>query len=150
MLRLGNLKKTRGATKKEKRRGRGPGSKTGDTSTRGHKGLRARKSGNARPGYEGGQTPLYRRIPKRGFRNIFSIEFAVVNVGDLERFGLDQIDLENLKSKRLVKSKHSLLKVLGNGEITKAVTVKANKFTKSAIEKIEKAGGKAEVVDGGR
>lgn len=150
MLRLNSLKKRRGSTKNEKRLGRGAGSGTGDTSTKGHKGLRARKSGNARPGYEGGQTPLYRRIPKRGFRNIFTTEFVTINVGDLDRFGMSEISLEALKEARKAKGKATLLKVLGDGEVKKAVTVKANKFSKSAVEKIEKAGGKVEVLNGSR
>lgn len=150
MLKLSQLKKSKGSTKNTKRRGRGPGSKTGDTSTRGHKGLRARKSGNARPGYEGGQTPMYRRIPKRGFRNIFSKEFLIVNVADLERFGLSAVSIEDLKKAGLIKGSQELLKVLGDGEMKKAVTVKAHKFSKTAVAKIEKAGGKVEVVDGGR
>lgn len=150
MLRLSSLKKKKGSTRNVKRLGRGPGSGTGDTSTKGHKGLRARKSGNARPGYEGGQTPLYRRIPKRGFRNIFSQEFATINVGDLDRFAMAVVTLEDLKKSRKVKGKETLLKVLGDGEVKKAVTVKANKFSKSAVEKIEKAGGKVEVLNDSR
>ena len=150
MLRLSNLKKKHGSSRNTKRLGRGSGSGTGDTSTKGHKGLRARKSGNARPGYEGGQTPLYRRIPKRGFRNIFRTEFVTINVSDLERFGMAEVSLEALKKARKAKGKETLLKVLGDGELKKAVTVKANKFSKSAVEKIEKAGGKVEVLDGSR
>ena len=150
MLRLHTLKKKKGSTTKEKRLGRGAGSGTGDTSTKGHKGLRARKSGNARPGYEGGQTPLYRRIPKRGFRNIFSKEYIVINVCDLDRFEMTEINLEALKKARKVSGKETLLKVLGNGELTKALNVKADKFSKSAVEKIEKAGGKVEVLNGSR
>ena len=146
MLSLHTLKSAKGSTKDVKRRGRGPGSGTGDTSTRGHKGQRARKSGNVRPGYEGGQTPLYRRIPKRGFRNIFSTDYVVINVSDLERYDMGEVDLGTLKKARLVKGKSKLLKVLGGGELKKAVTVKADKFTKSALEKISSAGGKAEVV----
>ena len=149
MLQLHTLKSKKGATRGVKRRGRGPGSGTGDTSGRGHKGQRARKSGNARPGYEGGQTPLYRRTPKRGFRNIFSTEYVTINVSDLERYGLSEVSLDELKQNRKVKGKEKLLKILGNGELSKAVVVKAHKFTKSAQEKIEKAGGKAEVINGG-
>lgn len=146
MLRLNTIKRAKGSTRNNKRLGRGPGSGTGDTSGKGHKGQRARKSGNARPGYEGGQTPLYRRVPKRGFRNIFSTDYITVNVSDLERFGLAEITLDDLKKQRKVKGKEKLLKVLGNGELAKAITVKAHKFTKSAQEKIEKAGGKVEVI----
>jgi large subunit ribosomal protein L15 len=150
MLRLHTLKKKKGSTTKEKRLGRGAGSGTGDTSTTGHKGLRARKSGNARAGYEGGQTPLYRRIPKRGFRNIFSKEYIVINVGDLERFGMTEVNLEALRKARKVSGKETLLKVLGDGDVKLALNVKADKFSKSAVEKIEKAGGKVEVLNGSR
>lgn len=146
MLRLNTLKGAKGAKRGNKRLGRGAGSGKGDTSGKGHKGQRARKSGNARPGYEGGQTPLYRRAPKRGFRNIFSTEYITINVSDLDRYGLGEVSLDELKKTRKVKGKEKLLKILGNGELSKAVTVKAHKFTKSAQEKIEKAGGKVEVI----
>ncbi len=146
MLQLNNLKPAKGAKQKRKRLGRGPGSGHGDTSTKGHKGQWARKSGGHALGYEGGQTPLYRRIPKRGFNNIFGKEYIVVNVSDLDRMNLKEVSLETLKKQRLVKGKSNLLKILGNGEIKNTLTVHAHKFTKSALEKITKAGGKAEVV----
>ena len=147
MFQLQELKKSKEAFHRRKRLGRGPGSGKGDTSGKGHKGQRARKSGNVRPGYEGGQTPLYRRIPKRGFRNIFSTDYITLNVSQLEKLSLSEISLEELKKNRLVKGKTSFLKILGDGELSKAVTVHAHKFTRSAKEKIEKAGGKANSIN---
>ena len=147
MLQLQALKKEKKAFPKGKRLGRGPGSGKGDTSGRGHKGQRARKSGNVRPGYEGGQTPLYRRLPKRGFRNIFSKDYITINVSQLDTLSLNEVNLEDLKKNRIVKGKASLLKILGDGEISKAITVNAHKFTRTAKEKIEKAGGKAQPIE---
>lgn len=147
MLQLHTLKRSRKAFPTSKRLGRGPGSGKGDTSGRGHKGQRARKSGNVRPGYEGGQTPLYRRLPKRGFKNIFSKEYITINVSRLNDLSLSEVSLEELKKKSLLKGKSSLLKVLGDGELSKAITVNAHKFTRTAKEKIEKAGGKANLID---
>ena len=119
----------------------------GKTAGKGHKGQNARSGGGVRIGFEGGQMPLTRRIPKRGFNNIFAKEYAVVNVSDLSKF-VDGtvVDTEMLKASGLVKKVNDGVKVLGNGELTSKITVKAAKFSKSAIEKIEKAGGKAEVI----
>ena len=128
------------------RRGRGHGSGNGKTAGKGHKGQKAR-SGAPRIGFEGGQMPLYRRIPKRGFNNIFAKEYAIVNVSDLNKFTEGTVvDAELLKAAGLIKKACDGVKVLGDGELTTKLTVKAAKFTKSAVEKIEKAGGKAEVM----
>ena len=130
------------------RRGRGHGSGNGKTAGKGHKGQKARSGGSIRPGFEGGQMPLQRRMPKRGFNNIFATEYATVNVSDLEaRFDNGAtVDAEALKACGLLKDLKDGVKILGNGELTKSLTVKAAKFTTGAQEKIEKAGGKAEVI----
>ena len=134
-------------SKARKRVGRGPGSGHGKTSGRGHKGSKARTSGTVGPLYEGGQMPLHRRLPKRGFTNIFKKRFAVVNVGSLNFFSDgDIVDSEKLKGLRLIRGKCDKVRILGDGELKKRLTVKAVHFTKSAEEKIVKAGGKAERV----
>jgi len=146
-MKLEELKPAQGARKKAKRVGRGPGSGHGKTSTKGHKGQKARSGGVKGPGFEGGQMPLQRRLPKRGFTNIFRKEYAVVNVGDLQRAGTSgTITPEIMLEKGLVKNMLSGIKVLGTGEIKTGFTVRAHKFSKSAIEKIQAAGGKAEVI----
>lgn len=135
MLQLNNLKPARGAKKKKKRVGRGTSSGWGKTCGRGHKGQKSRSGGTKGPRFEGGQTPLYRRLPKRGFKNYpFRKEYAILNVSDLAKFE-GEVNKEALKVS-------GLLKILGNGEIKKALTVKADKFSKSARKKIEGAGGK--------
>ena len=134
---------------KEKRIGRGIGSGIGKTSGKGHKGQNARSGGGVRPGFEGGQLPLVRKLPIRGFNNYnFKKEYSTCNVGDLDKFEENSvITLELLYQSRVIgKIKPYGLKILGNGELTKPLIVRANKFTKSAIEKIEKVGGKAEVI----
>ncbi len=146
MLQLGNIKKTRGATKQRKRLGRGSGTGQGGQAGKGHKGQKARTGGSVRLGFEGGQMPLYRRVPKRGFTNIFRQEYAVINLADLERANVKDVSLENLKQAGVLKTKHSLLKVLGTGDIKKALNVKAHAISTSAKEKIEKAGGKVEIL----
>ena len=135
------------SNKAVKRIGRGHGSGNGKTAGKGHKGQKARSGGSIRPGFEGGQTALARRIPKRGFNNIFATKYAVINVSDLEMFndGIT-VDAELLKASGLIKKELDGIKVLGNGELTKNLTVKAAKFSAAAKEKIEKAGGKAEVM----
>ncbi|MBR4112481.1 MAG: 50S ribosomal protein L15 [Ruminiclostridium sp.] len=147
-MKLHELSPAIGATKEVKRIGRGHGSGNGKTAGKGHKGQWARSGGGVRPGFEGGQTALARRMPKRGFNNIFATEYAIVNVSDLEaRFENGAvIDDVALVESGLVKKTLDGIKVLGNGEITKSFTVKAAKFTAAAAEKIEKAGGKAEVI----
>lgn len=146
-MKLHELSPAKGATKDIKRIGRGHGSGQGKTAGKGHKGQKARSGGGIRPGFEGGQTSLARRTPKRGFNNIFAKKFATVNVSDLQKFndGIT-VDKELLEASGLVNGKYDAIKILGNGELTKNITVKADAFTKTAAEKIEKAGGKAEVV----
>jgi large subunit ribosomal protein L15 len=122
------------------------GSGMGKTSTRGHKGQRSRSGSRMMRGFEGGQMPLHRRLPKRGFTNIFRVEYEVVNLSRLADMGENEITPETLRKAGAVSSKKALVKVLGNGEVTSALTVHAHKFSKSAQEKIEKAGGKIEVL----
>ncbi|MBQ7187359.1 MAG: 50S ribosomal protein L15 [Ruminococcus sp.] len=146
-MKLHELSPAAGSKTDRKRIGRGHGSGWGKTAGKGHKGQNARSGGGVRPGFEGGQTSLARRIPKRGFNNIFATEYTVINVSDLERF-VDGtvVDTELLKAAGLVTKELDGVKVLGNGELTKSLTVKAAAFSASAKEKIEKAGGKAEVM----
>jgi len=132
--------------KNRKRIGRGTGSGHGKTSCRGHKGQKARSGGNISAAFEGGQMPLYRKLPKRGFTNIFRKEYDTINIRDLEKFDANSVvDQEALKAAGLI-GKHNCFKVLGNGEITKVLTVQAHMFSKGAQEKIEKAGGKVEIL----
>lgn len=135
------------SNKAAKRVGRGHGSGNGKTAGKGHKGQNARSGGGVRIGFEGGQMPLARRIPKRGFHNIFATKYAIVNVSDLNKFENGTVvDAELLKAAGLIKKELDGVKVLGNGELTVQLTVKAAKFSQSAVEKIEKAGGKTEVM----
>ena len=147
-MKLHSLKANEGATKTPKRVGRGIGSGLGKTSGKGHKGQNARSGGGVRPGFEGGQTPLFRRLPKKGFSNArFKREYAVINLSDLNKFESDAvITPELLKEMGLVKNQLSGVKVLGNGSLEKKLVVKAHKFSDSAKEQIEKLGGKAEVI----
>lgn len=146
-MQLHDLKPADGAVRNSKRIGRGTGSGTGKTAGKGHKGQNARSGGGVRIGFEGGQMPLVRRIPKRGFKNIFRKEYSTVNVSDLNKFeNGTTVDEELLEAAGLVPSIENGVKILGNGELTAKLTVKASKFSKSAAEKIEKAGGKAEVM----
>ena len=147
-MNLSNLRAPRKATEKRKRVGRGMGSGMGKTSTRGHKGQRSRSGSRIMRGFEGGQMPLHRRLPKRGFTNIFKTDYEVVNLGRLADLDQSEITPESLRKAGVVTSKTSKVKVLGQGELSKAITVHAHKFSKSAQEKIEKAGGKVEVVSG--
>ena len=146
MLRLGEIKNAKGANRETKRIGRGVASGQGAQAGIGHKGQLARTGGCVRRGFEGGQMPLYRRVPKRGFTNIFRKEYAEINVADLARSLSSEISLEVLKGERILKTKLSMLKILGNGDLNKAVKVKAHAITKSAREKIEKAGGSVEIL----
>lgn len=135
------------SNKAVKRIGRGHGSGNGKTAGKGHKGQNARSGGGVRIGFEGGQMPLARRIPKRGFNNIFAAKYAIVNVSDLNKFkDGTEVDTELLIASGLIKKAYDGVKILGNGELTSQLTVKAAKFSASAKEKIEKAGGKAEVM----
>ncbi|MBD3404201.1 50S ribosomal protein L15 [candidate division GN15 bacterium] len=143
---LHSLKPPAGSTKDRKRVGRGSGSGLGKTSGRGHKGQQSRSGAVKRLGSEGGQMPLQRRLPKHGFTNIFKKEFQIVNVADLERCEPGDVTIATLKEKGLVKKTDVPVKILGNGTLEKALTVKVDAFSKSAKDKIEKAGGKAEVV----
>lgn len=141
-MELSNLKPKKGARHAKKRVGRGPGSGHGKTSGRGEKGQKSRSGYSGKRGFEGGQMPLHRRLPKRGFTNIFKKDYAVVNVSDLERFDSGaSIDEATLRQAGLVKGSHDGVKVLGDGELSKKLTVSATKFSKSAREIIEKAGG---------
>jgi len=146
-LRLGELKAPKGSTKTRKRVGRGTGSGMGKTSTRGQDGQNSRSGGGTRPGFEGGQMPLSRRLPKRGFTNIFSKVYATINVRALDVFkDGDVVTAEVLKEKNIIKKIGDGLKILGDGDVTKKLTVKAAKFTSTAKTKIEAAGGTCEVV----
>ncbi|HKD85873.1 MAG TPA: 50S ribosomal protein L15 [Terriglobales bacterium] len=145
-MNLSTLRAPRKASENRKRVGRGMGSGMGKTSTRGHKGQGSRSGSRLMRGFEGGQMPLHRRLPKRGFVNIFRTEYEVVNLEKLAGLGDTEITPEVLRKAGMVSSKKSLVKVLGQGELSKALTVHAHKFSKSAQEKIEKAGGKIQVV----
>lgn len=146
-MKLHELKYTEGARRDRKRIGRGQGSGNGKTAGKGHKGQNARSGGGVRLGFEGGQTPLFRRIPKRGFTNFTRKEYAIVNVEALNRFEKGtEVTPELLIETGLVKKELCGIKILGEGELNVALTVKANKFSKSAVESIEKAGGKTEVI----
>jgi len=144
-MQLHDLAPAPGSRKKRKKVGRGPGSGMGKTSTRGHKGLKARSGGNVRPGFEGGQMPLYRRLPKRGFYNIFKTNNAVLNIRDLDRFDDGTtIDIDFLRESGMVKGRVDGVKILGTGEVTKKFVLKNILVSKTAREKIETAGGSIE------
>ena len=146
-MKLHELSPAPGSTKDVFRKGRGEGSGNGKTAGKGHKGQNARSGGGVRPGFEGGQIPLYRRLPKRGFHDKFAVSYVTVNVDALNRFDDGAvIDAEALKAAGIAKKSRDGLKILGNGEITKKLTVKASVFTAAAKEKIEAAGGKCEVI----
>ena len=146
-MRLHELSPVPGSTKEAKRKGRGHGSGNGKTAGKGHKGQNARSGGGVRPGFEGGQMPLYRRLPKRGFTNIFAKKYTEVKVSALNIFDDGaEVTAQALKDAGVIKKINDGITVLGNGEITKKLTVKAAKFTQSAKAKIEAAGGKAEVI----
>ena len=145
-MNLSSLKPPAGQTKPRKRIGRGMGSGHGKTSTRGSKGQRAGTGFGQKRGFEGGQMPLHRRLPKRGFTNIFKKEFAIVNLVQLEKAAGDTFTVDSLRALGLVKKLGEGLKVLGTGTLTKKITVEAHHFSKSALEKIQKAGGTAQVI----
>ncbi len=149
MLQLNTLRAHPGATQKRKRLGRGPGSGLGQTSGKGDKGQLARTGGHVRPGFEGGQMPLYRRLPKRGFKNFTRRSNAIVNVGRLELLNISEfpeISLKTLSEAKVIKGTHEKLTVLGTGELTKTFHIKAHRVSAQAVEKIQKAGGKVEIV----
>src|SRR5580704_545004 len=143
---LSNLRAPKKANTGRKRVGRGMGSGHGKTSARGHKGQRSRSGSSMMRGFEGGQMPLHRRLPKRGFTNIFRTEYTVLNLDRLAELGETELTLEAFVAKGFLRKRNELLKILGNGEINMAITVHAHKFSKTAQEKIEKAGGKAILV----
>ena len=144
---LSNLRAPKNANTGRKRVGRGMGSGMGKTSTRGHKGQRSRSGSHMMRGFEGGQMPLHRRLPKRGFTNIFRTEYTVVNLDRIAALeAISEITQDDYKKLGLASSKKALIKILGSGELTSAITIHAHKFSKSAQEKIEKAGGKAIVL----
>ena len=146
-MKLHELRAVHGATKVPKRKGRGTATGQGKTAGRGMNGQKSRSGGGVRPGFEGGQMPLYRRIPKRGFTNIWGTEYTAVNVSELNRFEAGTVVTpELLKETGLAKQVKDGIKILGNGTLEKNLTVQAQKFSKTAIEKIEAAGGKAEVI----
>jgi large subunit ribosomal protein L15 len=146
-MKLHELTPAVGSRKARKRVGRGIGSGMGKTSTRGHKGQNSRSGGGVRPGFEGGQNPLYRRLPKRGFTNKWRKEFAIVNLTELNKFAAGtEVTPEVLQESGIVKNARDGIKILGNGDITVQLNVKANKFSQSAVEKIQAAGGKTEVI----
>lgn len=146
-MKLHELRASKGATKAPKRKGRGTATGQGKTAGRGMNGQNSRSGGGTKPGFEGGQMPLYRRIPKRGFTNIWATKYTALNVQDLNRFEAGTtVTQELLEEVGLVKQVKDGIKILGEGKLEKNLTVKANKFSKTAIEKIESAGGKAEVI----
>ncbi|EOD01009.1 50S ribosomal protein L15 [Caldisalinibacter kiritimatiensis] len=146
-MKLHELRPSEGSIKKGKRVGRGRASGLGKTSGRGQDGQNSRSGGGVRPGFEGGQMPLYRRLPKRGFTNIFAKKYTVVNVKDLNRFEDEtEVTPELLKEAGIIKKLQDGVKILGDGELSKKLTVKAHKFSSSAVEKIEANGGKVEVI----
>ena len=147
-MKLYELSPAEGSAKDAWRKGKGPGSGNGKTAGKGHKGQNARSGGGVRPGFEGGQLPLYRKHPKRGFTNRFAVNYAIVNVSALDKAFENgaEVDINVLLEKKIIRKAMDGLKILGNGELTKKLTVKAAVFSASAKEKIEAAGGKAEVV----
>lgn len=145
-MNLSTIRKPKNSTEKRKRVGRGMGSGMGKTSTRGHKGQGSRSGSRLMRGFEGGQMPLHRRLPKRGFTNIFKKEYTVVNLTALADLGETTVNPEVLYNKGILKSRNGMVKILGTGELSNALTVSAHKFSASAQEKITKAGGKAEVI----
>lgn len=146
-MKLHELRPAPGAKTRKTRVGRGIGSGLGKTSGRGHKGQKARSGGGKGPGFEGGQTPLYRRLPKRGFKNIFKVEYTVVNIGALNGFQDGAtVTPESLSEAGIISGLKQPVKILGDGKLEKKLVVKAHKFSRSAVESIEELGGKAEVI----
>lgn len=146
-MRIHDLSPAEGSRKKRKRVGRGPGSGHGKTACRGHKGQNSRSGGGVRPGFEGGQMPIHRRLPKRGFTNLFKKEYLLVNLGDLKGFEESKIiDREVLESAGVIKKKAAGIKLLGGGDIHSPVVIRVDKVSRSAREKIETAGGKVEII----
>src|SRR5258708_10810829 len=145
-MNLSDIRPSAGQKKAKKRIGRGMGSGHGKTSTRGSKGQRAGSGFGQKRGFEGGQMTLHRRLPKRGFKNIFKKQFAIVNLGRLEKLEGDRFSVDSLLASGVIKKVHDGLKILGTGQLTRRITVEAHQFSKSAVEKIHKAGGTAQVI----
>jgi large subunit ribosomal protein L15 len=146
-MKIHDLAPAEGSRKKRKRVGRGPGSGHGKTACRGHKGQRSRSGGGPRPGFEGGQMPLHRRLPKRGFTNLFKKRYNIINIRDLNRFEPNaSLDMETLKEVRLIKQDRDGVKLLGSGEISHPLNVKVHQASKTARQKIEAAGGTVEII----
>jgi large subunit ribosomal protein L15 len=145
-MNLSNLHPSKGSRKQDKRRGRGPGSGQGKTAGRGHKGQKSIAGYSLKKGFEGGQMPLHRRLPKRGFTNIFKIEYTEINLVDLAKLTGKEIGPKELRTAGLIKNEAERVKVLGRGEISASKTIQAHKFSRSAQEKIEKAGGQAIII----
>lgn len=150
MITLSNLKPTSGAVKKKKRVGRGPGSGHGKTAGRGMNGQKSRTGYSMKRGFEGGQMPLIRRLPKRGFTNKNRKEFNIVNLESIDITGLNELKIEDFFERRLAKNKRLKIKILGNGDLSRKIDIHAHKFSRTAVEKIEKSGGKAIVIKGER
>jgi len=148
MISLSNLKPAKGAVRNRKRVGRGPGSGHGVQAARGSNGQKSRSGYSHSRGFEGGQMPLVRRLPKRGFTNIFRKEFNIVNLGDLEQCGLAEVTIQDYFEKHLARRRGAAIKVLGDGELTRKMKIQAHRFSKSALDKIHKAGGEAVVCKG--
>jgi len=148
MITLAYLKPAKGAVKKKKRVGRGPGSGYGKTAGRGMNGQKSRSGYSRKRAFEGGQMPLSRRIPKRGFTNKFRKEYNIINLGSIEKMGLDEIKINDFFEKKLARNKQLRIKILGTGDLSKKVKIHAHKFSKSALEKIGKSGGEAIILEG--
>jgi len=148
MINLSNLKPAEGAIKNKKRVGRGPGSGWGKTAGRGMNGQKSRSGYSRKRGFEGGQMPLVRRVPKRGFTNIFKKEYNIINLDDINKLDVEELKIEDYFEKKIFRNKKLEIKVLGDGELEKPIKIHAHKFSSSAIKKIEKAGGQAVVVEG--
>jgi large subunit ribosomal protein L15 len=147
MITLANLKPAKGAVKNRKRVGRGPGSGTGKTAGRGMNGQKSRSGFSKKRGFEGGQMPLSRRVPKRGFTNIFKTQYNIINLDSIEKSGMDELKVEDFFAKKLAKQTGARIKILGNGTLTRKVHVHAHKFSKSAVQKIKDAGGEVTVLE---
>lgn len=147
MITLANLKPAKGSVKNKKRVGRGPGSGTGKTAGRGMNGQKSRSGYSRKRGFEGGQMPLARRVPKRGFTNIFRTEYNIINLDSIEKSGMDEMKVEDFFEKNLAKQSGAMIKILGNGTLTRKVHVHAHKFSKSAVQKIKDAGGEVTVLE---
>lgn len=148
MISLSNLRPQKGATKNKKRVGRGPGSGYGKTAGRGMNGQKSRSGYSKKRGFEGGQMPLVRRVPKRGFTNIFKKEYNIINLDSIEKAGLDEFKVEDFFKTKLARNKRAKIKILGNGDLKRKVKIHAHKFSKTALEKIKKNKGEVIILEG--